>query len=205
MLEARLLECVRGGRRLFGGLSFMARPGDRIELRGPNGSGKTSLLRTLAGLLPPTSGTVLWDGEPIGANRESYVASMTYVGHRSAVKGELTSLENLRVAAALGRCDLGRDRALEVLERMQMRSQAHVQGRYLSEGQRRKLAVARLVACGRRLWLLDEILTSLDVEAASIVRALLREHCASGGMVIAATHHDRSMDAPVTRCIELAA
>src|SRR5438552_799473 len=105
MLEARRVECVRGQRRLFRHLSFSVRPGDCFELRGPNGSGKTSLLRMLCGLLPPTSGAIFWHGEPIGVRRESYLSSVSYLGHCSAVKDDLTALENLRMSSALSGCE----------------------------------------------------------------------------------------------------
>ncbi len=204
MLEGRLLECVRGGRRLFHDLSFAVKPGDFVELRGPNGSGKTSLLRMLCGLLPPTSGAVLWQGQAIGTVREQYLSSLTYIGHVPAVKDELTALENLRVSAALHGCDLGHGQARSVLERMRLEPYANEQARYLSEGQRRRLALARLVACRRPLWLLDEVLASLDADAERSARTLIHEHVAAGGMAILATHLEPSAGAR-TRCIELAA
>jgi heme exporter protein A len=205
MLEARGLECVRGHRRLFTGLSFTMRPGDCFELRGPNGSGKTSLLRMLCGLLPPTAGEISWHGTPISAMREEYLSSVAYAGHRGAVKDELTALENLRVSCALSGWELTREEARRTLERMSLGTHEHRQARHLSEGQRRRLALARLVACRTSLWLLDEVLTSLDEEAAHLVRTLVSDHVSRGGMAIVATHQDLKMATRPSRRIELAA
>lgn len=205
MLEARLLECVRGRRHLFRDLSFSVQPGDYVELRGPNGSGKTSLLRILCGLLPPTSGVVLWRGEAIDARRESYLSSVTYIGHRCAVKDELTVLENLRVSTALSGCDLSQNDARNVLERVQLAQHECTHARFLSQGQHRRLALARLIACRRPLWLLDEVLASLDAEAERSIRGVILEHVTAGGIAIGATHQDRPTGMRVAGCIELAA
>jgi heme exporter protein A len=205
MLEARGLECVRGHRRLFKGLSFSMHPGDCFELRGPNGSGKTSLLRMLCGLLPPTSGEILWHGNPISARREEYLSSVAYVGHRSAVKDELTTLENLRVSSALSGWELSREEARNTLGRMSLGAQEHLQARHLSEGQRRRLTLARLVACRSSLWLLDEVLTSLDEDAGHSIRTLIDDHVSQGGMAVIATHQDLCMATRLSRRIDLAA
>ena len=173
MLEACNLECVRGDRRLFTDLSFSIRPGDYFELRGPNGSGKTSLLRMLCGLLPPTRGAILWQGTPISPIRETYLSSVTYIGHRRAVKDELTTVENLRVSCALSGFELEAEEARGVLDYMCLGEQENLQARLLSEGQRCRLALARLVACHSSLWLLDEVLPSLDEEATTAMAALI--------------------------------
>jgi heme exporter protein A len=190
---------------VFRGVSFSVQSGDYVEVRGANGSGKTSLLRMLCGLLPPTSGVVLWNGAPIDTHRESYLSSVTYVGHRCAIKHELTVLENLRVSAALSGCDLSQGEARSILERVQLVHHEGTHTRFLSEGQRRRLASARLVACRRPLWLLDEVLVSLDAEAERTIRAVIHEHVTAGGMAIVATHQDRPVGIRVARCIDLAA
>lgn len=205
MLEARALGCVRGRRRLFHGLSFSMCPGDYVELRGPNGSGKTSLLRILCGLLPPTTGVVLWHAEPIAACQESYHSSLAFVGHRPGTKDELTVLENLRVSAALSGCDLGEEEARRALERVELGEHERTHARVLSEGQHRRLALARLIACRRPLWLLDECLSSLDREGERFVRRIIQEHVAAAGMAVVATHHERPAGIRAARCIELAA
>ena len=205
MLEARGLECVRGLRRLFRDVSFSMRPGDCFELRGPNGSGKTSLLRMLCGLLPPTSGEILWHGTPISAHREEYLSSVAYVGHRCAVKDELTTLENLRVSSALSGWELTREEARHALGRMSLGALEHLQARHLSEGQRRRVTLARLVAGRSELWLLDEVLTSLDEDAGHSVRRLIEDHVSRGGMAVVATHQDLKMATRLSRRIDLAA
>jgi len=205
MLEARGLECVRGHRRLFGELSFSMHPGDCFELRGPNGSGKTSLLRMLCGLLPPTSGEILWHGKPISSHREEYLSSVAYVGHRCAVKDQLTTLENLRVSTALSGWELSREEARSTLGRMSLGEQETLQARHLSEGQRRRLTLARLVACRSSLWLLDEVLTSLDEVAVDSIRTLIDGHISQGGMAVIVTHQDLKMTTRLSRRIDLAA
>jgi heme exporter protein A len=204
-LEAHALECIRGRRRLFSDLTFFIRPGDCFEVRGANGSGKTSLLRMLCGLLPPTSGEVLWAGERIETQRASYVESLTYVGHRNAVKDEMTTLENLLVSSALSGFELSGSEAQEALAHMSLVDHANTRARYLSEGQRRRLALARLVNCERPLWLLDEVMTSLDAGAVRRVAGLIDGHIERGGMAVIATHQDLMLSSRLTRRIELAA
>jgi heme exporter protein A len=205
MLEACSLECVRRHRRLFSNLSFSMSPGDCLELKGPNGSGKTSLLRMLCGLLPPSSGAILWHGKPISALREAYLSSVAYVGHRCAVKDELTTLENLRMSSALGGWELSLDEAHDVLSRMSLAEQEHVHARHLSEGQQRRVALCRLVVSRSELWLLDEVMTSLDAASASAITTLIDEHVSRGGMTVIATHQDLKLAVRTSRRIELAA
>jgi heme exporter protein A len=205
MLEARDLECVRGQRRLFAGVSFVMQPGDCYELKGPNGSGKTSLLRMLCGLLPPTSGHVRWRGAPVSEHREEYLAAITYVGHRSSVKHELTTLENLRVSAALSGWDVTRQDACAALERMGLKGLNDLPGRRLSEGQQRRVALARLVACRTPVWLLDEVQTALDETATRVIMQVIDEHLAEGGIVVIATHQPLDLARHLSGRIELAA
>jgi len=159
----------------------------------------------LSGLLPPTSGTILWHGHPINAVREAYLSSMAYVGHRCGVKDHLTTLENLRVSSALNGCELSRKEARDVLERMSLTEQENLPARQLSEGQHRRLALARLVACRRPLWLLDEILTALDEAGALSMTTLVEQHLSNGGMAVIATHQDLQLIARMSRRIELVA
>ncbi len=181
------------------------RPGDCFELRGANGSGKTSLLRMLCGLLPPENGEVLWHGEPIKMQRQVYLSSVTYIGHRCAVKDELTTLENLVVSSAIGGFELAPIEAQGALESLQLGDQTHIHARHLSEGQRRRLALARLVNCRRALWLLDEVLTSLDAPAARSIAALIDGHLSRGGMAIIATHQELKLSSRLSHRIDLAA
>lgn len=157
----------------------------------------------LCGLMSPASGVILWDGEPIVACREAYLACVTFVGHRCAVKDELTTLENLRLASALSGHELSLQEARAGLRRLCLGDQEHLQARHLSEGQRRRLALARLISCRRSLWLLDEVLASLDEASAASVLSLIRGHIARGGLAIIATHQALALGG--SRRIELAA
>ena len=187
-LKADRLECVRGRRRLFSKLSFSLGPGQCVELMGSNGSGKTSLLRMLCGLLPPASGAVLWHGDPITSIGERFLSSVTYIGHRTGVKSGLTTLENLRVMCALNGSAIGQEEGRDVLQRVGLGRQADMSARQLSMGQLRRVALARLIACPRALWLLDEVLASLDETAVAATRSLIDEHVSEGGMAIVSTH-----------------
>ena len=192
MLEVVNLECVRGDRKLFKDLSFSAAPGELVELRGANGSGKTSLLRIICGLSPAAAGEVRWQGQNIRTLSEEYFATVAYVAHQNGVKSELSAIENVRVFGGLSSQDPGRDRAQQILTRVGLRQQ-EVPARFLSAGQRRRIALARLLISGASLWLLDEVLTSLDEAAVGITRDLISEHLDHGGIAIVATHQELSL------------
>ena len=196
MLEAADLDCERGGRALFRALSFSLAAGEVLRIAGANGRGKTSLLRILCGLLAPTAGEVRWKGEPIGALREDYSSQLVYLGHAPAVKDELTAAENLSVACRLaGNACSGSDvsaalRSLEVPQSTLVKT--------LSQGQRRRAALARLsLSRTIPLWLLDEPLAALDMQAARLVEGLVAEHAARGGMVVYTTHQEARIQGKV--------
>ncbi|HXU41604.1 MAG TPA: cytochrome c biogenesis heme-transporting ATPase CcmA [Burkholderiales bacterium] len=197
MLEAAGLECVRQKRTLFRSLSFSLTRGERLRIAGANGSGKTSLLRILCGLLTPDAGEVRWKSEPIGALREEYSRQIVYLGHAPAVKDDLTAAENLEIACRLAGFPAKAGAALERLG-----IAADVPVRKLSQGQRRRAALARLVVSEQvPLWLLDEPYAALDPQATAIVDALLAAHAARGGAVIFTTHQETG--AAAARVIEL--
>lgn len=193
MLEALNLTCVRGTRRLFKDLSFTIEAGELIELRGPNGSGKTSLLRILCGLATPAAGDVLWNGKNIQTLAEEYHRSVAYLGHQNAVKDELSALENLRIASAVAGSPLSASEAQEILARVGLTQQQNLPARALSAGQRRRLGMTRLLTAGAALWILDEVLTSLDDAAINWSREFITEHLKDGGMAIVATHQDLNL------------
>ena len=178
--SGRRVVCQRGERLVFRGLDFDVEPGGVLLLRGPNGSGKSSLLRLMSGLLRPAEGEIRWAGAPIGAEPELHRRRLAFLGHLDAVKPALTAAENLRfwcgpaAAPALGA--LGLDHLAELPARL------------LSAGQRRRLALARVVARQAPLWLLDEPGNGLDTEAESLFAAALAAHRAGGGMAVIALH-----------------
>ena len=184
------MECVRGDRRLFRDVSFSLKPGTLLQITGPNGSGKTSLLRIICGLTAPESGEIRWHGVKIRSLAEEYSRNIAYIGHRIAVKEELNSLENLRISSGLAGCELSRDQAKAALARVGLAGRENLPARFLSEGQRRRSALARLINCTAVLWVLDEVLASLDHAAVSLVESLIGEHLDKGGMAIVATHQE---------------
>ena len=204
MLEALNVGCVRGDRRLFSDLNFSLEPGALLQLTGPNGSGKTSLLRIICGLLSATEGEIRWLGTNVRSLGEDYSRSLNYVGHRNGVKEELNAIENLRVANGLAGVSLTPAAARTALDRIGLTGRDTLPARLLSEGQRRRLALARLLTSGARLWILDEVLTSLDRSAVAIMKSLIGEHLQNGGIAIIATHQELDLSAGSLQRLELA-
>jgi len=194
LFEGRSLHCRRGGRDVFAALDFALPPGGALLLTGPNGSGKSSLLRLMAGLLKPAGGELLWDGRAIAEAPEDHAGRLHYLGHLDAVKPVLSVAENLQFWAALRGTKGSFDAALA---RFALTDLAALPGRLLSAGQRRRLALARLVAAPAELWLLDE--PSVGLDHASVVRlaAAIAEHRAGGGRVVVATHTALDLGAPI--------
>jgi heme exporter protein A len=203
MLEVINLTCVRGARRLFKDLNFSASEGELVELRGPNGSGKTSLLRILCGLATPAAGEVQWHGTNIQKLGEEYFASLVYLGHQNGVKDELTAIENLRVSSAVAGTPVMALEAQEILQRVGLSQQQHLPARVLSAGQRRRLGMTRLLTSQAKLWILDEVLTSLDDSAMNLSRELIAEHLQKDGIAIVATHQDLNLSAPKIQQLRL--
>ena len=204
LLEVNQLGCVRGDRRLFSGLDLSLPAGTYLQVTGPNGSGKTSLLRILCGLLAPAEGQINWQGENIRSLGEDYFTSVTYLGHRHSVKEELSAIENLRISNALNGILVSKERARDVLAQMGLAGRESLPARLLSEGQRRRVALARLLTCGTKLWLLDEVMTSLDKRAIALIRYLIEQHLADGGIAIVATHQDLDVATGSSQRLELA-
>ena len=179
-------------------------PGTFVQLTGPNGSGKTSLLRILCGLLAPAEGQVKWQGANIRSLGEEYFTSVTYLGHRHGVKDELSAVENLRISNALNGIEISQENARSALQTLGLAGRELLPARLLSEGQRRRVALARLLVCDTKLWLLDEVMTSLDKGAVALVRSLIENHLTNGGIAIVATHQDLELSAGLTKRLELA-
>jgi heme exporter protein A len=180
------LACLRGGRRVLDGVELQIASGGALLLRGPNGAGKSSLLRALAGLLPLARGRVTLDGRDRAADPDGWAERIAYAGHLDAVKPQLTAEENLRFWAAL--LGAGRGAVAAALEAFALGPLADRPAGACSAGQKRRLGLARLALAPRRLWLLDEPTTALDDEAAARLVALVRGHCAAGGIAVVATH-----------------
>lgn len=205
MLEADNLECVRGERRLFAGLGFKLEAGELLYLQGRNGAGKTSLLRMLIGLLPPEAGEIRWRGEPIRALGDEFRAELCYLGHLNAIKEELTPLENLIAAARLAASDLSEDAALDALEQVGLAGREDLACKYLSQGQKRRVALARLVVDRRALWILDEPFVALDVAAVDWLAGIISAHLQRGGLAVMTTHQPVDIPASSVRQLRLGA
>lgn len=204
MLEARDLCCVRGERRLFAGLSFALAPGELLWLQGRNGAGKTSLLRMLLGLLPAEAGEIRWSGTPIRTLGESYRATLCYLGHLNAIKEELTPLENLLGMARLGGMSLDEEGALDALETVGLAGREDLACKYLSQGQKRRVALARLVHERRPLWILDEPFVALDTAAVDWLVGLIAAHLQRGGLAVMTTHQPVDLPAGQVRTLRIA-
>jgi heme exporter protein A len=201
MLEASNLECVRGERRLFAGVGFRLEEGEMLFLQGRNGSGKTTLLRMICGLTHPVAGEIRWKGETIGQLGEEFREVLCYLGHLNAIKEELTPLENLTASAKLAGETLTEDEALDALEAVGLAGREDLACKYLSQGQKRRVALARLVHEKRALWVLDEPFVALDVAAVAWLAGLIGAHLQRGGMVVLTTH--QAVDIPAAQVREL--
>jgi heme exporter protein A len=188
MLTASNLSCTRGDRSLFTGVEVALQPGQWLHVRGANGSGKTSLLRLLAGLSQPALGEIRWDGKAVAEDAEAFRTDLLFLGHHAAVKEDLTALENLQLASELDGAELPRAEAIEALRRFGLQGREDLPVRVLSAGQKRRVLLARLVTRKARLWILDEPFTALDTRAVQLLAMLIGEHVGGGGMAVVTSH-----------------
>ena len=190
------LACTRGTRRLFSGITHRMMPGELLRVQGPNGAGKTSLLRMLCGLLAPTEGRVIWRGDTLSAQGGTLDHSLVYLGHAAALKDELSPLENLLDACALGGYPAQATAALAALKAAGLRGHERTAVRRLSQGQRKRSALARLALSQHApLWVLDEPFNALDTSATAWLSGLIEAHLQAAGMVVLTSHQDVALRA----------
>lgn len=201
VLEARALTCIRGERQLFSELNLVVSAGECLYVRGQNGVGKTSLLRLLTGLSKPESGEVLWNSLPISDEPSAYHRELLFLGHRDALKEDLTALENLQLYAVLDAIHLPEDKALAALWRFGLRGREHLPVHCLSAGQKRRVLMARMLTRQAKLWILDEPFNALDIDAMQALQGLIAEHLEQSGLVVFTSHQVVSL--PQLRVLEL--
>jgi heme exporter protein A len=188
LLEARQLSCIRGDRPLFTNLSLQVASGEALHIRGENGVGKTSLLRLLVGLSKPESGEVLWDRKSISKVSQGFHEDLLFMGHRDALKEELSALENLQMYASLDGISLTLENALSALKRFGLRGRENLPVHCLSAGQKRRVLMARMLTRQAILWVLDEPFNALDVNAIVDLESLMSEHLSNGGLLVLTSH-----------------
>jgi heme exporter protein A len=188
LLETRALACERDWRLLFEGLDLQLAAGEMLQIGGPNGSGKTSLLRLLCGLMEPSAGEVLLKGRPLRKQHDEMAGSLLWIGHATGIKGMLSAEENLAWLCALHR-SMTPGQLREALARVGLRGFEDVLCHTLSAGQQRRVALARLYLSPPPLWILDEPFTALDKDGVAQLEEYLAQHCESGGSVVLTTHH----------------
>ena len=189
LIQAQELECVKGYSTLFHAVNFSVSSSEILRIAGINGCGKTSLLRILSGISHPEKGQVKWNGQNIRSFRATYQGNMVYLGHQAGLKRELTATENMHYGLQLQACQPTVSIS-DVFDQFDIAHIAHLPCYHLSAGQQQRVALARIVASGAVLWILDEPGTALDQPGLSLLRHCLIAHTEAGGMVIFTSHHD---------------
>jgi heme exporter protein A len=192
-LEARGIRCVRGERELFSGLDMRVSSGECLHIRGENGVGKTSLLRLLAGLTSPESGEVLWNGSPIKKEESGYRDQLLFLGHRDALKEDLSALENLRMYAALDGVALSEQDAFASLWQFGLKGREDLPVSCLSAGQKKRVLMARMLTRRAQAWILDEPFNALDMHAVQELQSLIAKHLRGNGLVVLTSHQPLSI------------
>ena len=204
MLEVHELVARRGYRQLFSGLSFAVEPGHVLVITGANGTGKTTLLRMLAGLSLPESGEIRWNGAAVAPFDLELRAATAFAGHHPALKDELTAEENLASLAEVAGERHDGEAIRAALDAVALSRQRALPARVLSQGQRRRIGLARLALVRRRLWILDEPVTALDAAGTALLASLVARHLEGGGLAVAATHASLGLPESRVRSLTLA-
>jgi heme exporter protein A len=202
MLRGSNLQLWRGERHVLRGVSFELASGEALHVSGPNGVGKTSLLRVVCGLLEAEEGEVYWNDVPTRAANSDFLGALAYLSHDTALKGDLTASENLRFSAGLKR-RVSEDDARAVLDELGVASCAQLPCRVLSAGQRRRVALCRILLSDARLWVLDEPFTNLDTASSAHVAGTLDQHLERGGLALIAAHQGLNLRERSVRRLEL--
>ena len=205
MLTATNLACHRGDRSLFTGVAFHLAAGSWLHVTGENGAGKTSLLRILCGLSPPAAGEICWRGVAIGKLDDEFRSDLLYLGHQTPVKEELTARENLQISAAASGIAQDGPETMAALEQMGLRGREHLPVRFLSQGQKRRVALARLLVSRAPLWILDEPFVALDTPALAMLSGIIGSHLSRGGIAVLTSHQDVDIAAGERQTLRIAA
>ena len=197
LLSGTNLRLIRGDRCLFRDLGFALNEGELLLVEGANGSGKTSLLKAVAGLLEFESGQIEWNGTPASKGAQQYRVSLVWFSHRHGFKGDLTAVQNLQFESGLR--TFKSDDIRGALDRVGLQRAAELPMRVLSAGQQRRVGLARMLLADAPLWIMDEPFTNLDLDGQSLVRDLVSDHLAHGGLCIIASHQAIEIDAVIRR------
>lgn len=192
-LQCQQLACRRGDRILFSDLNFSLSEGELLFLEGRNGSGKTTLLKTLAGLRKADEGEIHWQGENIDDQYDEYRSALSWLGHLNGIKADLSALENLRIMSKLQEDNVSDNEIETALEKVGLAGYEDLPSHYLSQGQKRRSALAYFYFTKSKLWILDEPFTALDIKAVADLQQHIHQHVDKGGMVILTTHQDVDM------------
>ena len=201
-LEARAVHLWRGEKHLLRGVSFALYSGELLQVVGPNGVGKTSLLRSVAGLLPLEAGEIFWRGQQLPETRDDFHRELAYLAHVNGLKGDLTALENLRFGVSIRRA-VTTEELRETLQLLRIEACADLPVRALSAGQKRRVALARVMLTQASLWILDEPITNLDKAGIALFESRIAEHMRAGGMILTAAHQLLLQGEPGVRTLEL--
>ncbi len=203
MLEVSNLTAIRDDRVLFEDLSFKISAGEIVQIEGRNGTGKTTLLRIIAGLGDCDSGEILWNGLGTSRNRDLFHQDLLFLGHQTGVKRELTGFENLSFYQSIQKSNMDKESIWSTLAQVGLAGREDVPVAQLSAGQQRRVALGRLWLSNQPLWILDEPLTAIDKQGVKVLENLFLQHAENGGIVLITTHQDMFTDSPMLRKIKL--